>query len=68
MDACDAEDVRLIEKFQVDWETGEWHAQITPDGRSQGDKAQPWKARYHNGHHNGRAMVECLHILKALRR
>jgi mannobiose 2-epimerase len=44
----------------VDWENGEWHANITPDGQPQGDKANPWKA----GYHNGRAMIECLEILK----
>ena len=52
----------FIDKYQVDWENGEWHAQILPDGRSQGDKAQPWKA----GYHNGRAMIECLIILKQI--
>jgi mannose/cellobiose epimerase-like protein (N-acyl-D-glucosamine 2-epimerase family) len=50
----------FIEKNIVDWENGEWHANITPDGRPQGDKANPWKA----GYHNGRAMIECLEILK----
>ena len=49
-----------IEKNMVDWENGEWHANITPDGKRQGDKANPWKA----GYHNGRAMIECLEILK----
>jgi mannobiose 2-epimerase len=49
-----------IEKNMVDWQNGEWHANITPDGRIQGDKANPWKA----GYHNGRAMIECLEILK----
>jgi mannobiose 2-epimerase len=50
----------FIEKFQTDWENGEWHATITPDGKPQGDKANIWKA----GYHNGRAMIECLGILK----
>jgi mannobiose 2-epimerase len=50
----------FIEKYQVDWQNGEWHANITPDGKAQGDKAQPWKA----GYHNGRAMIECLQLLK----
>ena len=50
----------FIEKNMVDWENGEWHANITPEGKPQGDKANTWKA----GYHNGRAMIECLEILK----
>jgi len=49
----------FIEKYQVDWEHGEWHATITPEGQARGDKAHVWKA----GYHNGRAMIECLGIL-----
>ncbi len=44
----------------VDWDNGEWHANITPEGKPQGDKANIWKA----GYHNGRAMIECLQILE----
>jgi mannobiose 2-epimerase len=50
----------FIDKHQVDWEHGEWHATITPEGKATGDKANIWKA----GYHNGRAMIECLAILK----
>ena len=50
----------FVEKNMVDWENGEWHANITPEGKPQGDKANAWKA----GYHNGRAMIECLEILK----
>jgi len=50
----------FIEENMVDWETGEWHADITPDGVPRGDKANAWKA----GYHNGRSMIECLQILK----
>jgi len=50
----------FIEKNMVDWENGEWHSSITPEGRPRGDKANLWKA----GYHNGRAMIECLEILK----
>lgn len=53
----------FIEKHQVDWEHGEWHATITPEGQAQGDKAQPWKA----GYHNGRAMIESLLLLKQVK-
>lgn len=51
---------QFIEKYQTDWEHGEWHATIMPDGSARGDKAQPWKA----GYHNGRAMIECIELLK----
>jgi cellobiose epimerase len=54
---------QFIDEYQVDWEKGEWHQQINPDGTRQGDKAHPWKA----GYHNGRAMIECLQILKNLK-
>jgi mannobiose 2-epimerase len=50
----------FVEKNMVDWANGEWHASITPGGRPQGSKASPWKA----GYHNGRAMIECLEILR----
>jgi cellobiose epimerase len=50
----------FIENNMVDWTNGEWYANITPDGQPQGDKANVWKA----GYHNGRAMIQCLEILK----
>jgi mannobiose 2-epimerase len=50
----------FIETKVVDWETGEWHATVMPDGRPRGDKANPWKA----GYHDGRAMIVCIEILK----
>jgi len=52
----------FVDKYQVDWEHGEWYPSVTPDGKGVGDKADPWKA----GYHNGRAMIECLAILKAM--
>ena len=50
----------FVENHLVDWEHGEWYSNITPAGTPQGDKANPWKA----GYHNGRAMIECLELLK----
>ncbi len=50
----------LVEDKMVDWEHGEWHSTITPEGRPRGDKANPWKA----GYHNGRAMIECIEVLR----
>ena len=49
-----------IENHMVDWQYGEWHANVTTRGAAGGDKAGTWKA----GYHNGRAMIECLEILK----
>lgn len=49
-----------IEKYMVDWNSGEWHGEVTPDGTARGDKANAWKA----GYHNGRSMIECLQILE----
>jgi cellobiose epimerase len=51
---------RLIETRMVDWEVGEWHSTVTAQNVAQGDKASPWKA----GYHNGRAMIECLEMLR----
>jgi mannobiose 2-epimerase len=50
----------FVNERQIDWETGEWHATITPAGKASGDKATIWKA----GYHNGRALIECLELLK----
>ncbi|MDQ3687317.1 MAG: AGE family epimerase/isomerase [Acidobacteriota bacterium] len=52
----------FIEKYQVDWKHGEWHAVVTPEGKVEGDKAHAWKA----GYHGGRAMIECAELLKRL--
>jgi len=51
---------RFIETKMVDWTVGEWHSTITAQGQAQGDKGSIWKA----GYHNGRAMMECIEILK----
>ncbi|RPI25851.1 MAG: N-acylglucosamine 2-epimerase [Acidobacteria bacterium] len=50
----------FVEKHQVDWAGGEWHSQINENGQPAGPKASSWKAAYHNG----RAMIECLELLK----
>ena len=47
---------------QVDWRWGEWFAVIRPNGRPAGDKADSWKAPYHNA----RAMIEALRLLDEL--
>jgi mannobiose 2-epimerase len=48
---------------QVDWDGGEWFAEIMPDGRHAGVKAGPWKA----GYHTGRALLQCHAGLTRLR-
>ena len=50
----------FIEENLVDWDSGEWHWAVNDRGRPSGDKANAWKA----GYHNGRAMIECLGMLK----
>lgn len=49
-----------IANVQVDWTHGEWHREIATNGRVIGDKADGWKAAYHNG----RAMMMCLEMLR----
>ena len=52
----------FIDKYQTDWKIGEWHESVTPDLQPRGSKANIWKA----GYHNGRAMIECLEILREM--
>jgi cellobiose epimerase len=48
---------RFIDATQTDYVNGEWWDTIEPDGRPrQSNKAQAWKA----GYHNGRALIEVL--------
>lgn len=47
---------------QTDWTAGEWHPTVSADGRARGDKADRWKA----GYHNGRAMIEALALVRGL--
>ena len=53
---------RFVDERQTDREHGEWYETVTPDGEGLGDKAHRWKA----GYHNGRALLECLRLLKTL--
>ena len=53
----------FLKKRHIDWTNGEWHANILPDGQARGDKANVWKA----GYHNGRAMIECLELVRMLK-
>jgi mannobiose 2-epimerase len=45
----------------TDWKVGEWHSAVTADLQVSGSKANIWKG----GYHNGRAMIECLKLLRA---
>ena len=53
----------FCDKYQIDWKNGDWHSVIGVDGKARGDKANEWKAAYHNG----RAMIEGLSRLRAIR-
>jgi mannose/cellobiose epimerase-like protein (N-acyl-D-glucosamine 2-epimerase family) len=52
----------FIDRYQTDWRVGEWHPTVSPDNKPSGGKAGIWKA----GYHNGRAMLECLRLLRSL--
>lgn len=56
---CYFETLRWIEKYQVDWEGGDWHNSIISGSKPSGKKADKWKTPYHNG----RAVIECLALL-----
>lgn len=53
----------FCDKYQIDWTNGDWHASIDIEGKVRGDKANQWKAAYHNG----RAMIESIARLRAIR-
>lgn len=52
----------LVLNKMVDRKSGEWHSRINEQGIADGDKANNWKS----GYHNGRAMIECMKLLKRL--
>jgi mannobiose 2-epimerase len=52
----------FIDRYQTDWKHGEWYGTVAPNGQGEGDKADAWKA----GYHNGRAMIESLALLKEI--
>jgi mannobiose 2-epimerase len=51
-----------ITEKQTDWKTGEWFAEVHPDGSTAGVKADRWK----EGYHNGRALIESMRIIGEL--
>jgi mannobiose 2-epimerase len=53
---------RFVNETQTDWQHGDWHAIVLPDGSHRGRKAEPWKAAYHNG----RALLESIRIIEQL--
>ncbi|MCU0228478.1 MAG: AGE family epimerase/isomerase, partial [Bryobacterales bacterium] len=59
---CFAKSWDLVRNTMADHETGEWHAIIDEQGKASGDKGHNWKT----GYHNGRAMMECMKLLKRL--
>jgi mannobiose 2-epimerase len=52
----------FVRKHQIDWKNGEWWSDVNASLQGRGDKGGLWKAAYHNG----RAMIECLALLKEL--
>lgn len=57
--ACFSRTLDWVMRRQVDWSAGDWHRDITPDGRIEGNKADAWKTAYHAG----RAILMCLAML-----
>ncbi len=54
----------FVDKYIADRQYGEWHGSVTADGKAlTGDKAYQWKC----GYHNGRAMIECIEVLRDLK-
>jgi cellobiose epimerase len=49
-----------VVRRQADWEHGDWHHWVDDRGRGTGDKSGEWKDPYHQG----RALIECLELLR----
>lgn len=54
--------LEFVERHMADRERGEWWPQVDEKGAAGGGKAGEWKGPYHNG----RAMIECIAILRGL--
>lgn len=54
--------LQFVEQYMQDRERGEWWPQVDEKGVAGGWKAGEWKGPYHNG----RAMIECMAILRGL--
>jgi cellobiose epimerase len=52
----------FVNRHQIDWKSGEWHATVRPDFSVGGEKGNNWKV----GYHNGRALIECLELLRTV--
>jgi len=63
---CFSQTLDWIVKHQVDWENGEWYAQIDENGSPSGDKAGNKSGAWKSPYHNGRAMIRCLELLQLL--
>ncbi|MBI4891075.1 MAG: AGE family epimerase/isomerase [Acidobacteria bacterium] len=53
----------FVKRYQVDWQSGEWWSEVDANLKPSGGKANEWKA----GYHNGRAMLECIALLKGMK-
>jgi mannobiose 2-epimerase len=62
--ACFNRTLDWILRRQVDWEHGDWHQSVSPEGKILGNKAGPWGGPYHHG----RAMIVCLELLNRMGR
>jgi mannobiose 2-epimerase len=58
---CFLKTLDWIERKQVDWRHGEWHAKVEGFFPCREPKGDNWKTAYHGG----RAMLECLRRLEA---
>lgn len=53
---------QFIDRKVIDREHGEWYDTVMPDGSTATTKGHAWKSAYHNG----RSLMDCLEILRAL--
>jgi cellobiose epimerase len=54
--------LRWVSTRQTDWTSGEWFAEVRPDGSTAGVKGDRWK----EGYHNGRALIESIRLIGEL--
>jgi mannobiose 2-epimerase len=53
----------FVKKYQIDGKHGEWWSTVDEKLGQSGEKGGPWKAAYHNG----RAMIEAIILLSAVK-
>jgi cellobiose epimerase len=63
--SCFRDTLLWITRRQIDWQVGEWHRRIEPDGTASGDKTGDQTGAWKTPYHSGRAIIRCLDLIAA---